>query len=145
MSTADRGKKLEADFRKVCKVYADRANFEFHRFPDAKSGSLVVAPADFQTLYASKFRLVECKEVSFDNRLPYKNFSPDQVARMRKWQLAGGASWVLISHTEAKLYRVLPAEFFKNRPDGQASWFFEEVTGFVTNSLEEAFKYIHGM
>ena len=85
---------------------------------------------------------VELKEVAFDARLPYENFKSDQVARMRKWQLAGATAKVLIHHTSAGIYRVLPVDYFVERPAGKASWFFKD-DGEKFTDLLDAFKYIH--
>ena len=143
VEAADRGKSLEERFKAMCKHYEKSANFASHRFPDARAGSFVTAPSDFQTCYNSKLRLIECKEVSFDNRLPYGNFKSDQVARMRLWQLAGAGAWVLIYHTGIKLYRVLPIDRFLVRDPSKGSWFFEPCEDIVTTDLVTAFEYIH--
>lgn len=142
-SQANKGKSLESRFKALCEVYEGKAKFSAHRFPDAHAGSRVPTLADFQTLYAGKLRLVECKEVAFDHRLPHKNFRSDQVARMRKWQLAGAESWVLIHHTTGNFYRVLPVDRFLDRSTG-GSWKFTAEEGFVTDNLDSAFRHIHG-
>lgn len=150
---ANRGKYAEGQFRKVCKECEGKANFAFHRFPDAHSGSMVTAPADFQTLYAGRMRLIEVKETKETNRLPYNNFASDQVARMRMWALAGAESWVLVYHTETKLYRLFAAEQFLERQEGSGSWFFEQgrtksmpLKPYTEGTnLREVFNFIHGM
>lgn len=152
MSASNRGKFAEKKLREMCVEFAKSANFAFHRFPDAHAGSMVTAPADFQTLYDSQMRLIEVKETEELARLPYKNFAPDQVARMRLWKLAGAESWVIIYHTESKFYRCFEVEPFLDRPAGSGSWFFEDQTksGYVaprfqSEKLLDVFKFIHGM
>ena len=148
---ANRGKYAEGKFREMCKLYEKSASFAFHRFPDAHAGSLVTAPADFQTLFDSQLRMIEVKETKEIARLPYNNFASDQVARMRLWQLAGAESWVIVYHTETKLYRCFRLESFYVREEGQASWFFAgnkpNIVKAVAESLklEDIFRTIHGM
>lgn len=144
----ERGKKLESDFRAVCKKFAMKANFDFHRYPDAKAGSMVDAPADFHTLRSGLLRVIECKETEHLNRLPYANFDSGQVARMRRAILAGAEGWVIIHHTKDKLYRALPVERFYERAEkgsGVGSWFFEAGEGLTSTKLEILAKLIHGM
>lgn len=142
-SQANRGKSLEQRFKALCGVKEAKASFSSYRFPDAHSGSRAVVPADMMTMWDGQLHMVELKEVAHATRLPYKNFRPDQVARMRKWQLAGAKSLVLIHHTAADVYRVLPVDYFLDRPEGQASWQLGE-DGHLFKLLENAFNFIHG-
>jgi penicillin-binding protein-related factor A (putative recombinase) len=153
MSAGNRGKYAESKFRDECKFYENQQNFAFHRFPDAHAGSMVSAPADFQTCYKGVLRLIEVKETEQDNRLPYNNFAPDQVARMRMWQLAGGESWVLVYHKNTKVWRVFKVDQFVDRREDQGSWFFDKGRGAKeilqaeteSLSLKGVFRFIHGM
>lgn len=149
--TANRGKHAEGKFRDMCKLYEKSAMFTYHRFPDAHSGSLVSAPADFQTLYNETLSLIEVKETENAIRLPYGNFKSEQVNRMRMWELAGARAFVLVYHKTTKYWRAYNVGAFLNRPADSASWFF---TGPKQNicepivdslSLEEVFRRIHGM
>lgn len=141
VAAANRGKYAEGEVKKFLKKM-EAANCAHHRFPDAHSGSMVTAPADFMFMQAGIFRLLEVKEVQHDSRLPYDNFSPDQVARMRMWQAAGAHAWVLVYHKNLKAWRLIPAEWFLNRPKLSASgksigsWVLEE---FPLVTLAEAF------
>lgn len=141
VTTANRGKYAEGEVKKFLKKL-EAANCAHHRFPDAHSGSMVTAPADFMFMQAGIFRLLEVKEVQHDFRLPYDNFSPDQVARMRMWQAAGAHAWVLVYHKNLKAWRLIPAEWFLNRPKLSASgkpvgsWVLDE---FPLMTLAEAF------
>ena len=113
VAAANRGKYAEGEVKKFLKKL-EAANCAHHRFPDVHSGSMVTAPADFMFMQAGIFRLLEVKEVQHDFRLPYDNFSPDQVARMRMWQAAGAHAWVLVYHKNLKAWRLIPAEWFLN-------------------------------
>lgn len=141
VAAANRGKYAEGEVKKFLKKM-EAANCAHHRFPDAHSGSMVTAPADFMFMQAGIFRLLEVKEVQHDFRLPYDNFSPDQVARMRLWQAAGAHAWVLVYHKNLKAWRLIPAEWFLNRPKLSASgkpvgsWVLDE---FPLVTLAEAF------
>jgi penicillin-binding protein-related factor A (putative recombinase) len=141
VAAANRGKYAEGEVKKFLKKM-EAANCAHHRFPDAHSGSMVTAPADFMFMQAGIFRLLEVKEIQHDFRMPYDNFSPDQVARMRMWQAAGAHAWVLVYHKNLKAWRLIPAEWFLNRPKLSASgkpvgsWVLDE---FPLVTLAEAF------
>lgn len=141
---ADRGKYAESQVKTLLKKL-EAANCTHHRFPDKRAGSFVTAPADFLLLQEGKLRLLEVKEVQHQTRLPYKNLEQGQLARMLMWQAAGASCWVLVYHTPIKSWRLLPAEFFKNRqkttdtgkPVG--SWDLNDIP---TQTLIEAFGLI---
>ena len=142
-SYADRGKSLEANFKKQCQALQSLAAFAFYRFPDAHSGSLQTVPADYQTCWAGKLRLIELKETATVGRLPYKNLGADQNARLRLWGLAGAESFILIRETKTEQYLVFAPEAFLDRSQG-ASWFFKEMQPLFTSSdLKSAFNFIH--
>ena len=88
VTAANRGKyaegKVKAELRKL-----EAANCTHHRFPDAHSGSFITAPADFLILQNGRLRLLEVKQVEHGERLPYGNFSSEQVNRMCMWHHAG--------------------------------------------------------
>ena len=141
MVAANRGKYAEGEVKKFLKKM-EAANCTHHRFPDAHAGSMVTAPADFMVIQAGKFRLLEVKQVEHDFRLPYGNFNPEQVNRMHMWNLAGADTWVLVYHVPLKAWRLIPAEWFLNRPKLSASgkpvgsWVLDE---FPLMTLTEAF------
>lgn len=141
-SAADRGKKAEAEVKKMLQKL-EAANCAYHRFPDARAGSFAVAPADFMFMQNGIFRLLEVKEVQHTHLLPYANFAPDQVARMRMWQAAGAKSWVLVCFKKASpSWRLAPVDWFLARPKtnekGKAvgSW---DMTEFPRMTIAEAF------
>lgn len=132
MATSDRGRKAEARVFEWLTLKATMANFDFTRIADAKAGSMKAAMADFEALDAGQAHLVEVKEVEHKERLPFKNFSADKVARCRKRQLAGAKCSVIVCFTPldavgrgwrtALAWRVMPVDFFLNKPEGAGSW-----------------------
>ena len=145
VTAANRGKyaegKVKAELKKL-----EAANCTHHRFPDAHSGSFVTAPADFLILQNGRLRLLEVKQVEHGERLPYGNFSPEQVNRMFMWKLAGADTWVLVYHVPHKAWRLIPADWFRNRPlktvtsKPIGSWV---LTEFPLLTLTEAFTGIN--
>ena len=141
VTAANRGKyaegKVKAELKKL-----EAANCTHHRFPDAHSGSFVTAPADFLILQNGRLRLLEVKQVEHGERLAYGNFSPEQVNRMFMWHHAGADTWVLVYHVPHKAWRLIPADWFRNRPlktvtdKSIGSWV---LTEFPLLTLTEAF------
>ena len=141
VTAANRGKyaegKVKAELKKL-----EAANCTHHRFPDAHSGSFITAPADFLILQNGRLRLLEVKQVEHGERLPYGNFSPEQVNRMFMWKLAGADIWVLVYHVPHKAWRLILADWFRNRPLKTAtdkpigSWV---LTEFPLMTLQAAF------
>lgn len=119
MTTANRGKAAEAAVKKYLSSM-ESANFTHHRFGDFRSGSFVTAPCDFMAIKQGHTTLLEVKSVDHICRLPHKNASPDQIARMRNWEAAGAAAWVLVYFTPLKLWRAETVGYFLNREGG--SW-----------------------
>ena len=136
MSTANRGKKAEGIFHKWATSRSDsQANFCFHRYPDRRSGSFSPVPADFEAVQGAMHFLVEVKEVEHAYRLPFKNFTPDKVARARKFQLAGSQAYVLILSTSTGKWRVITVEWlFENKGEG-GSW---DLRSFPEKTFNEA-------
>ncbi len=150
----NKGKYAEGQFKIICDKYAVKAAFAYMRLPDTHGGSKVPTIADFQTVYGGTLRMVEIKETKFSDRLPYGNFDSAQVARLKRWSLAGAHSWVIIYHTEEKLYRLHPSYVFEGRDMTVGSWFFRDRSvndtdssgiGMTSKSLEEIFRILHGM
>ena len=117
-----RGKWAEGRVRLFLKGQEASQDAAFHRFPDARAGSMQVTPCDFMFIKAGKLYLIEVKEVDHACRLPHKNFSPDKVARMRMWQLAGATCNVVIYFEPTKLWLVVDLRVFLTREGG--SWNF---------------------
>lgn len=128
--TADRGKAAEAAVKKVLKSM-ESAGCVHHRFPDLRGGSMVTAPCDFMVLKNGKLTLLEVKSVGHLHRLPHKNFSPDQRARMRMWGMAGANAYVLVHFAPTKLWRYESAEWFMQMEGG--SW---DMSGLPLEKLD---------
>lgn len=98
MSIGNRGKWAEGKFHDYAEMRSSmEEKFSVHRFPDARAGSFQPAPADFMCMLNGVFHLVEVKEVNHERLLPHKNFSPDKIARCRKWLWAGAHVVVLVN------------------------------------------------
>lgn len=117
MTFANRGKAAEAAVKKYLKSI-DAVDTIHYRYPDFRAGFKSPAPCDFMVLRQGKLTLLEVKSVEHAYRLPHKNMSPDQVARMRMWACAGAESWVLVQFTTG--WRAESVEHFLVRDGG--SW-----------------------
>lgn len=93
-----------------------------YRFPDARSGSMVAAPSDYLLLVEGLSIFLEVKETESKTRLPFQNFGKDQVARMRRFELAGAHPLVIIYHSSLKAWRSPEFEIFTTRDEGTGSW-----------------------
>lgn len=138
MSLSNRGKYAESKVKDLLKSLESKT-CTHARWPDARSGSLVTAPADFLLLNNGVLSLLEVKEVAHDFRLAYSNFGLDQIARMRMWGFAGARHWVIVYHSNVKLWRVLGLDVFLDRDVTAGSW---DLSGFHVGSLKEQFKVI---
>lgn len=118
MTTANRGKAAEKAVATYLTGMSNKvAEFDFHRVYDARSagGRFAAQPGDYAFYTPHDHGLVEVKEVDHDSRLPKKNFEKEQIAKLRKRQLAGGQIAVLINFTTTKLWRLVPlAHFIEN-------------------------------
>lgn len=119
MTHANRGKAAEAAVKKLLSE-RESASFTHHRFADARAGSFVTAPCDFMAINKGHTTLIEVKSVDHTARLPHKNASPDQIARMRNWEAAGASAWVLVHFASLKLWRAETVGYFLQRDGG--SW-----------------------
>ena len=120
MSAANRGKEGEALLQKHLALLNSAIDTAFYRMPDARSGSMKVALADFLMMRRGKLALIECKQVAHDFRLPHGNFDKAQVARQRIWKAAGCDSIVLIYHSTTGKWRGYDIDRFITREGG--SW-----------------------
>lgn len=132
MTTANRGKAAEAAVKKILSSM-ESSDFTHHRFPDARSGSFVTAPCDFVALRKGKLTLLEVKSVDHEYRLPHKNASPDQIARMRNWEAAGADAWVLVHFAPLKLWRAETVGYFLQREGG--SWDMRHLEARTLNEI----------
>jgi hypothetical protein len=129
-----RGKWAEGRLKKFLKDQ-EVHNSTHYRFPDARAGSFTVTPCDFMFMREGKLTLLEVKEVEHAHRLPHRNFSPDQVARMRVWALAGANANVIVFHSTLNQWRVIPIYYFLQRDAG--SW---SLTEYPLLSERDAFQ-----
>lgn len=133
MTTANRGKQAETLLKLYLTKLAKQADTVFYRLPDMHAGNRSPTIADFLLLNKGQLFLLECKQVNHATRLPHGNFSPDQVARMRTWSLAGASAIVLIYHTPLDAWRGLPLDHFLDRSQG-GSW---DLSHIPTVKLED--------
>lgn len=123
-----RGKFAEGKVRKFLDDLGNSsADFDWSRIYDARSagGRFPSRPGDFEFYRPGIHGLIEVKEVNHDYRLPSKNFKREQIAKLRKRQLAGGSIVVLVYHTTSKLWRYVPLQHFIEHLK-EPSWVLEE-------------------
>lgn len=131
MSNGNRGKNSEEIFRKaLLDVHCIKATEKFIKLPDAYSGSKKEVPCDFLWHRDGKLHLIEVKSLSLPYRLPYYNFPPEQVARLKLWSMTGAECWVALHHThyQGAQWRKVPAEYFytRNTEKPSGSWNLEQ-------------------
>jgi len=139
-----KGKYAENKVREKLKEM-EAAGCAFHRFPDAMAGSLVTSPSDFMVMKEGRLILLEVKEVNHAYRLPLKNYSPDQMARMRMWEAAGAKALVVIYFTPLRAWRwVTTQDLFESKqvllsqPKPGGSWNFSQTPATtLTHVFEE--------
>lgn len=164
------GKYAEGRVREFLKrLKADRASFTYNRILDAHSAkgamsnpqagdfqwferedeAVLVARKDRQATvhYLTRNGLIEVKEVKHTNRLPYKNFSPDQVGRMRIRQMAGSKCLVLVCFRPEghnPYWRSAPLDYFEQRDPARpsGSWDMDALDAYTAcdDILQEYFK-----
>jgi penicillin-binding protein-related factor A (putative recombinase) len=120
---ANKGKVAEKKVATFLKAWSDaRAGTDWHRVYDAHSsgGRFNRVVYDYAFFGKGFHGGIEVKEVAHGYLLPHKNFGLDQVAKLRKRQLAGGLAIVLVYHSTTKLWRVVPLSVFLTREKG--SW-----------------------
>lgn len=117
---ANRGKVAEKLVKRQLEKLSLQSNTASYRLPDAHAGSFQATLADFLLVHKGVMYLLEVKETQHDYRLPVANYSPDQVARMRRFQLAGAEAHVLIYHANLSKWRTAPVDYFLTREGG--SW-----------------------
>lgn len=133
-SAADRGKLAEEQIRKWLDKLALQQHNAIYRLPDARAGSRLPTLADFILCHRATLYLFEVKEVAHDFRLPHGNFDKAQVARMKRFCMAGAISVVLVHHSTTGLWRYTELETFASREGG--SWDLSDVP---TTTLEDVF------
>ena len=122
-TSAKRGKTAEGKVREYIKALDLKlTGFTGNRIGDAGAagGRFVSQAGDFQTFGWGKNWLLEVKEVAHDYRVKHANFGEEQVARMRKREMAGTVPLVLVYHSTVRQWRMPDFEFFGSREGG--SW-----------------------
>lgn len=115
MTAANRGKGAEDAVKKALLLNTS-ADFSYARWPDFHAGSRQPAPADFISCCQGRLTLLEVKEVASASRLPYKNFDPAQIARMRSWVLSGATAYGLVYFTTSEKWFLAGIDWFhRNR------------------------------
>jgi len=128
VTTANRGKSAEKAIATYLSELSQKvAAFDWHRQYDARSagGRFPAQPGDFAFYSAASvgfFKipshgLIEVKEVEHDYRLPKKNFEKEQIAKLRKRELAGGKIAVVVNFTTTKKWVLVPLKFFRENLD----------------------------
>ena len=133
MTYANRGKEAEALVKKHLTELSKQAHTMFYRFPDARAGSRQTAPADYMLVHKGKVILIEVKEVNHCYRLPHKNLT--QVPKLRRFEMAGAVSAVLVYFKPERAWRLSPAEYFLETEGG--SW---DMRNIPLTSLTDALK-----
>lgn len=127
-STGVRGKYAESKVRAFLALLNEKyKRFDFSRIYDARSagGRFPSRPGDFEFYAPGLHGLIEVKEVEHDFRLPAKNLKPEQIAKLRKREWAGGLVMVLIYHATAGGWRRVPVSWLAERA-AQPSWDLSE-------------------
>jgi hypothetical protein len=132
---------------------AAHAAFTFNRILDARSARGAMSnpqPGDFQwfcdtglfahhpQLSDGKFKLtrnglIEVKSVEHTHLLPYKNFTVDQVGRMRVRAMAGSETLILVAFRPEgydPYWRTAPLEYFENRDPKRGSWDMSDIDAY---------------
>lgn len=130
-----RGKYAEGEVRKLLTKLNSRADFAWHRMPDARAArsALAAQPADFIVANAGKVLWWEVKETKIAHRLPHDKVS--QHPTLAKFRLAGMDYIVIVFHTEERAWRVVPGRWLDTHRSG-ASWVIDEFDAY--GSLEDA-------
>lgn len=112
---ADRGKYAEKQVTSLLEAQSTTyADFAFERLPDARAarGAFKAMVADFDIGVGSLGLAVflEVKEMKHLFRIAKDKL--EQLARLRKWKLAGRTFYVLVYHSESDKWRLVPDSFF---------------------------------
>lgn len=154
---ASRGKKAEEAVSKFLKRQKDNiASFDYQRQYDARSAGgrfqsqvgdyLLFRARKYQTergeeLYTIRHGVLEIKQVHHDFRLPNKNFSAEQIAKIRRREMAGADALILVFHTTTQTWRAPPFSIFRDEPNAP-SWDLSPYHAFETTA--EALSYSAG-
>lgn len=142
---AKRGKKAEAAVARYLKLLKEsRSEFDYARQYDARSagGRFQSQVGDYLIFGPHQHAVLEVKTVAHNFRLPNKNFPADQIAKLRRREMAGSEIIVLIYHSAANLWRIPEFSTFSANP-AAASWNLSEVPTYEFGSaaLDAAFPH----
>ena len=101
----------------LAKLSTKYAEFDYSRIYDARSagGRFPSRPGDFEFWAPKLHGLIEVKEVDHLCRLPSKNMKKEQIAKLRKRELAGGLILVLVYFTPLASWRSIPLNWLQVR------------------------------
>jgi hypothetical protein len=143
---ANRGKKAEAAVAKYLKLLKESdSDFDFARQYDARSagGRFQSQVGDYLIFRPRAHAVLEVKTVAHDFRLPNKNFPADQIAKLRRREMAGSEVIVLIYHSTANVWRIPDFDVFKTNPTA-SSWNLSDCSTFAfgTEALDVTFPHL---
>lgn len=107
-SIANRGKFAEKKVKEFLEGMSQKyAGFDYERLPDARAagGRFKSMVGDFAYFSPGLHGVIEVKELKHPYRLPKDKLA--QIQRMKVRELAGGRCFVVVYHTEEKLWRVI--------------------------------------
>ena len=125
----DRGKAAEKTVEAVLKRWNGRGDFAYWRLPDARSARnfLAAQPGDFAYFNKPRAGIIEVKETQHSYRIAKDKIS--QLATLKKLDLAGASSVILIHHSVEDVWRaVLPYDLDSSVP----SWDLRDFPTFAT-------------
>jgi penicillin-binding protein-related factor A (putative recombinase) len=106
MSLGNRGKSLEADIKAYLDERRLKKEFNYHRFPDARTCGKGVGkqPADYLIMQRGMADvLLDPKELKGSMRLNIKSRCT-QLPKMNRWAMTGAAAYFLVHQTDENLY-----------------------------------------
>lgn len=92
------GKRTEKKVTKKLKALMVNEDWWFHRLPDAAvcRGRIPKQPGDYFVMYQGDCGLVEVKECEDEQSIKKSRLT--QLPKMRRFEMAGGAAFFIISH-----------------------------------------------
>jgi len=125
---------VKAEFAKL----AVNQHFAWHRMPDAAAarGALAAQPGDFLYTCAGTSGFLEVKALKDPRRLPASRLT--QLGVLKKFELAGMESYVLVFQYTEGYWRVMPIEQIEV---GVPSWLVTEWPGYTDLRLAIDFMF----
>jgi len=119
--------------RQGLEALSSKSSFNYMRLPDARAGSFQPTVADFLAVHRGFTHFLEVKEVQHAYRLPAKNFSLDQRARLAAFRAAGAMAWVPVYFTPLKIWRCTSAAYFSDA--SATSWDMRDLPVVTLNEF----------